>query len=87
MLKEIIQKFFCIHEWNTHTKDVYTWSETKVVKGTEFWFRPMVDTNDYSKTVETLICKKCGKLHTIHHDGWLGSSKQKEGNKYPLNLF
>lgn len=68
MIKELFQKIICSHNWKTHSKDVYTWETANVVPKTEFWFRPLVNTRSHSRTVETLICTKCGKIEKIKHD-------------------
>lgn len=58
-------KFFCKHDWKIHSSKKYNWSKTTIVKGTEIWFRPKLEENQYSKTIEILICKKCGKINKI----------------------
>lgn len=49
----LFNKMFCNHDWKTHSKKLYEWNDGKSF--------------DYSKTVEILICKKCGKIYKIKY--------------------
>lgn len=60
-------KWFCKHEWDSHSKKEYTWDEETPVKGTEWWISPKYEKITYSQIVEILICKKCGKIKKIHY--------------------
>ena len=64
---KLFEKIFCKHDWKTHTKKVYEWSEVKAVEGTEHWYKPKWQQFEYSDTVEILICKKCGKVHKVSY--------------------
>lgn len=67
MMKNIILKLFCLHKWNTHARKVYEHTDKEVVSGTESWYKPIVTDAEYSKTIEVLICEKCGKIETIEY--------------------
>lgn len=63
----IFKKWFCLHEWETHVKQTYTWDETKMIRGTEHWITPKWVNTTCSETIEILICKKCGKIHRLEY--------------------
>ncbi len=67
MLQKLIDKFLCLHQWKTHTKEVYEWTETKVDPTTQFWTQPLINTTEYKETTEVLICEKCGKIKKIEY--------------------
>lgn len=58
---------FCKHEWTTHAKEKYEWTEKTIVKGTEHWLCPKFENIEYSETIEILICKKCSKIKKIKY--------------------
>lgn len=66
-MKQIIAKLFCLHKWGLHSKKVYDHTDKEVVNGTENWYKPIIVDAEYSKTIEVLICKKCGKIETIQY--------------------
>jgi len=66
-LRNFLEKFFCKHDWKTHTKKEYRWVEAEIVEGTEYKVKPRYQIQSYSETIEVLICKKCGKIHTLNY--------------------
>lgn len=60
-------EIFCKHKWKTHEKKLYEYKQREIVKGTEFWHRPLVQEQEYSDTTEVLMCEKCGKLKNIEY--------------------
>ena len=64
-LIELLKKWACIHKWKTHAKKKYGWDQEEIVKGTEYWFNPIVEVQHYTTTEEVLICKRCGAIKHI----------------------
>lgn len=60
-------KIFCGHDWKTHIKKEYDWTQKSIVEGTQHWFNPVLQELEYSVTYEILICKKCGKTKKIKY--------------------
>ena len=59
-MKKIINKLFCLHEWNLlYKEDIYTFLDFKTDKQKLFDLKHKIYTNS------TLIysCKNCGKIH------------------------
>lgn len=51
MWKKIVDKLFCTHHWGSHAKNLYS---TQLNNG-----------GREEKTLEILICDKCGKIKQI----------------------
>lgn len=66
-LNNIFLKFFCLHEWQTHVTKNYEWIETSILDGTQFWAKPKFVNEECEKTIEILICKKCGNIKKIEY--------------------
>lgn len=47
-----ILEWFCRHKWFSHAIKIYEWEENK---------------EEYSETIEILICEKCGKIHKLEY--------------------
>lgn len=62
-----IVSLFCRHKWVSHSKEVYSWSETRIIEGTEIWFNPLTETRKFVSTTEVLICSECGKIKKIEY--------------------
>jgi len=67
MFKKLIEKLLCLHQWKRHDKKIYGWTETKIDDKTQFWINPVLTTSKFEKTIEILICEKCGKIHKIEY--------------------
>lgn len=52
----LFKKLFCLHSWNTHSKEKYEWKETEIVSGTEGWSCPKYQEQEYSEIIEIIIC-------------------------------
>ncbi len=66
-MKKLFKKLFCLHDWKTHVKEKYNWPEQRIVPGTEDWWIPVIEKEEYSSVTEVLICKHCGKIKTIKY--------------------
>lgn len=64
---QIIKKLFCMHQWKTHAKETYEWTEKEVVEGTMLWPQPLIQDKSYQDTVEILICEKCGDVKKLSY--------------------
>jgi len=64
---QFLKKIFCSHTYTSHAKKEYNWNETNVIPETRYWNNPLTETNEYSTTVEVLICSKCGKIKKIKY--------------------
>lgn len=53
MWKKIVSKLFCLHQWESHAKNLYS-SELR-------------NGGHEEKTLEVMICKNCGKIKIIHY--------------------
>lgn len=65
MFKKLIDKLFCLHQWKTHTKEVYEWTESEIDVNSTYMLNPLINTFEYKETVEVLICEKCGKIKKV----------------------
>lgn len=53
MWKKILDKLFCTHKWNSHAKNLYS--------------NQLNNGGREEKTLEILICDKCGKIKQINY--------------------
>ena len=54
MNKRFLDKFLCLHTWESHRVEIFE------------NFKYQGDTlPSSSKTIETLVCTKCGKIHQV----------------------
>lgn len=61
----VFKKLFCCHKWTVHAKEEYEWDEMRVVKGTESWYYPKLESHTFSEVNEVLVCSECGKIKKI----------------------
>lgn len=63
----MILQLFCRHKWESHSKEQFEGNETRIVPGTEYWYKPKFETLNTAEFVEILICEKCGKINKIEY--------------------
>jgi len=63
----MLAQIFCKHKWETHSKEQFNGVVTKIVPGTEHFFKPRFETVETTEFVEILICEKCGKINKIQY--------------------
>lgn len=60
-------QLFCRHKWETHSKEEFAGKQTRIVPGTEHFFKPRFETIEVSEFTEILVCIKCGKINKIEY--------------------
>jgi len=62
-----LPQLFCKHKYDFYAKKLYEYEETEILPDTKYWARPKFQTQQYSETVEVLICNKCGLVKRIEY--------------------
>lgn len=57
----------CKHKFKSSSKKIYNEKNIELVKGTEHYFNPIIKKVSYRKTVEILVCEKCGKTEKVEY--------------------
>jgi hypothetical protein len=63
----LFKKLFCGHQWVVHSKEVYEYISKEIVPGTNHWYKPILQEQEFKDTIEILICKECGKIKKIEY--------------------
>ena len=62
VILRIMDKFFCLHKWNTHAKKEIEWeTEQKSLNPNT------ILSIKHQQTTEILVCEGCGKIKNIEY--------------------